>query len=287
MHRYDFDLPATVRLRELIADYGRMRRLERMTAQQRGQRLNEFVAELLRYWGAGRVEANVRSVGEIDVAFAIDGTRFILEAKWEQATVPFDPIAKLSRRITQRLTGTRGVFLSMSGYSAEAVSDMLRGQQPDILLLDRSHLEAMLSGLFSPADLLNELLDRASYRGEVQVPLSGLLIPNDNPPLPALTLGPPAGGYLPVITETAPGIHAEVVLHGTRPQDTIIDGITVDTQERLLLTTSAGIVRAGRPQFWRARLGCPHPRVPGKRPPACGRQHPGCLRRDRPSLGRS
>ena len=46
-----------------------------MTAQQRGQRLNEFVAELLRYWGAGRIEANVRSVGEIDVAFAIDGTR--------------------------------------------------------------------------------------------------------------------------------------------------------------------------------------------------------------------
>ena len=27
MHRYDFDLSATVRLRELIADYGRMRRL--------------------------------------------------------------------------------------------------------------------------------------------------------------------------------------------------------------------------------------------------------------------
>ncbi len=66
------------------------------------------------YWGLGRVEANVRSIGEIDVAFAIDDTWFILEAKWEQAPVSFDPIAKLSRRITQRLTGTRGVFLSMS-----------------------------------------------------------------------------------------------------------------------------------------------------------------------------
>ena len=101
------------------------------------------------------------------MAFAIGDTRFILEAKWEQAPVSFDPIAKLSRRITQRLTGTRGVFLSMSGYTAEAIGDMLRGQQPDILLLDRSHLEAMLSGLFSPADLFTGLLDRASYRGEV------------------------------------------------------------------------------------------------------------------------
>ncbi len=65
MHRYNFDIPATLRLRELIADYGRMRGLEEMTVQQRGQRLNEFVAELLRYWGLGRVEANVRSIGEI------------------------------------------------------------------------------------------------------------------------------------------------------------------------------------------------------------------------------
>jgi Holliday junction resolvase-like predicted endonuclease len=243
VHRYSFDLQATLRLRELIAEYGRMCRLDGMTAQHRGQRLNEFVADLLRYWGAGRVEASVQSVGEIDVAFALDGTRFILEAKWERGPVSFDPIAKLSRRITQRLTGTRGVFLSMSGYTTDAVSDMLRGQQPDMLLLDQSHLEAMLSGLFSPADLLTVLMDRASYRGEVQVSLSSLLIPDRNPPLPALALGPPAGGYPPVITETAPGVHGEVVLHGTQPQDTVVDGITVDPQERLLLTTPAGIVR--------------------------------------------
>jgi hypothetical protein len=40
VHRYNFDIPATLRLRELIAEYGRMRGLEGMTAQQRGQRLN-------------------------------------------------------------------------------------------------------------------------------------------------------------------------------------------------------------------------------------------------------
>lgn len=80
--------------------------------------------------------------------------------------------------------------------------------------------------------------------GEVQVPLTGLLISDDNPPLPALTISSPAGGFPPVITETAPGIHAEVVLHGTQPQDTVVDGITVDTQERLLPTTPAGVVRA-------------------------------------------
>jgi hypothetical protein len=107
VHRYDFDLLAAVRFRELINEYGRMRRLEGMTPLARGQQFNELVAELLRSWGLERVQANVRSVGEIDVTFAVDGTRFLLEAKWEQAPVSFDPIAKLSRRITQRLAGTR------------------------------------------------------------------------------------------------------------------------------------------------------------------------------------
>ena len=62
-------------------------------------------------------------------------------------------MAKLRGRITQRLAGTRGVLLSMSGYSDEALEGIVRGQQLDVLLLDRTHLEAMLSGLLSPADL--------------------------------------------------------------------------------------------------------------------------------------
>jgi Restriction endonuclease len=243
VHRYDFDVPATLRLRELISEYGRMRRLEGMTPQRRGQRLNDFVAELFRYWGVDRVQANVRGIGEIDVAFTIDGMRFLLEAKWEQAAISFEPIAKLSRRITQRLAGTRGVFLSMSGYSDEALRDMLRGQQPDMLLLDRTHFEAMLSGLLSPHELFTELVDRASYRGEVYVPLTNLVVPHDTPPLPGLAAGGPPDQAL-VAIETAPGVRAEVVLHGTEPRETIFDGVAVDPDGRLLLTTPGGIVRA-------------------------------------------
>ena len=59
-------------------------------------------------------------------------------------------MAKLRGRITQRLAGTRGVLLSMSGYSDEALEGIVRGQQLDMLLLDRTHLEAMLSGLWPP-----------------------------------------------------------------------------------------------------------------------------------------
>jgi hypothetical protein len=215
-----------------------------LTPQRHGQRLNDFVAELLRCWGLDRAQANVRSVGEIDVAFAIDGMRFVLEAKWEQEPVSFDPIAKLSRRITQRLVGTRGVFLPMSGYTDDALRDMLRGQQPDMLLLDRTHLEAMLSGLLSPHDLFTELVDRASYRGEVYVQLTDLVVPHDTPSLPALALGSPPDHPVPVVIETVSGVQAEVLLHGVETCETVVDGVAVDPDGRLLLTMPAGIAQA-------------------------------------------
>ena len=243
VHRYQFDLPAALRLRGLIDEYGRLHRLDGMTPQVRGQRFNHFVADLLSCWGLDRVQANVRGAGEIDVTFAVDSTRFILEAKWEQGPVDFGPIAKLRGRITQRLAGTQGVFLSMAGYTPDALSDMLRGQQPDMLMLDWTHLEAMLSGLLSPNDLFTELVDRAAYRGEVYVALQDLIVPPDEPALPALVLGAEPDHPVPVVTETAPSVRAEVVLHGSQPSETTVDGIAVDPDGRLLLTMPAGIAR--------------------------------------------
>lgn len=67
------------KLQALIEEYGRLRNLQGFTAQSRGQRLNSFIAELLGCWGI-EATAGVRSTGEIDVAFELDGRQFILEA---------------------------------------------------------------------------------------------------------------------------------------------------------------------------------------------------------------
>lgn len=242
MHRYTFNLSATLRFRELIAEYGRMCRLEGMTTQQRGQQFNEFIAELLRGWGLDGARANVRSaVGEIDVVFAINDTRFILEAKWQEDPVDIGPMAKLLIRANQRLAGTRTVLLSMSGFSDQALHGILQGQQPDLLLIDRAHLEAMLSGFLSPGHLLDKLMDRASFHGEVYVPLTDLLVDKDRPMLPVLQPGGPDDSA-PIVTETAPNVRGEVVLHGDQ-QEIPADGIAFEPDGQLLLTLPQGVVR--------------------------------------------
>ncbi|VVJ19607.1 Uncharacterised protein [Amycolatopsis camponoti] len=55
MHQDDFDLPTTLRPGELIAEYGRMRRLDGLTPQRRGQLFNDLIGDLLKVWGVERV----------------------------------------------------------------------------------------------------------------------------------------------------------------------------------------------------------------------------------------
>jgi len=81
-------------LKSLQERYERMQRLDGYTAQSRGQRLNGLVADVLRSWGIDAIES-ARSYGEVDVAFALGGDLFVMEAKWKQDPINSDPIGKL------------------------------------------------------------------------------------------------------------------------------------------------------------------------------------------------
>jgi Holliday junction resolvase-like predicted endonuclease len=160
-------------LKNLQERYERMQRLDGYTAQSRGQRLNGLVADVLRSWGIDAIEST-RSYGEVDVAFALGGDLFVMEAKWKQDPINSDPIAKLQRRVEQRLTGTLGLFLSMSGYTRPAVTEINIGERLTILLLDKHHLEALLLGETSPQKLLAALRSRASFYGAAYTAWSAL-----------------------------------------------------------------------------------------------------------------
>src|SRR6266540_5856298 len=85
------------------------------------------------------------------------------------------PVFSLRGRVQQRLSGTVGLLLSMSGYTPDTLSQANIGQGPMVLLLDKDHFEAMLFGATSPQKLLKALLDRASFYGEAYTPWSKLV----------------------------------------------------------------------------------------------------------------
>lgn len=224
------------KLQALIEEYRRLRNLEGFTPQSRGQRLNSFIAELLQCWGI-EAEPNVRGNGEIDVAFEMNNDRFILEAKWEDNPIDTGSVAKLQKRLRQRLGGTIGIFLSMSGFSSETLKDLKEGEQLMVLLLSREHLEAMLSGFIPPQEMIDRLISRASFYGEGLVSLQSLFETKPNELGPIFD-SPDEIMREDLVVESVPEFQARIIASNIPLGQS---GVAEFLKNKLLLTLYQGI----------------------------------------------
>ena len=250
-------------LKRLIDEYGRLQRLEGYTPQSRGQRFNGLIAEFLQCHGID-ARPNHQSAGEIDVVFTVDGVNYVLEAKWLSPKVDTGDIAKLQKRVRQRLAGTCGVLLSMSGYSPDALQDVKDGERLEIILLDRAHWEAMLSDQVPPARMFALARSRAAFRGDAYSPLPDLI--ESSLPVPTFNFGSQGSAALRAPDElseelktlieelfhrlglgehekAASRVYAKFILLARRDQEAIVESVayiatTTDSHERELIACS-------------------------------------------------
>lgn len=149
----------------------------------------------------------------------------------------------------------------MSGYTKHTAPAAELGQQPEVLLLDRSHFEAMLFGLITPDELLERLTTHVTRRGGVYVPLEDLLVANAPAPPPAFTVASGDAEPKPLIRDTAGGIEPRGVLLG-RPGWSSPTGLgTGSGTSDVLITTHDGIIRVD-PQKGATAWALPPVRLP-------------------------
>ncbi|WP_223594513.1 restriction endonuclease [Pseudomonas sp. A-R-19] len=155
------------KLQSLITEYGKMKKRDGYTPQTRGQAFNGLIAEMFTCWGLEAEPNNLHGdgKGEIDIITTINSKHYIIEAKWEGKKADSNHIAKLKYRLEQRFEGTIGIFISMSGYSAETLKGLPKAGRVNVICLDASHLEAMLSGFVPPEEMITKLLKKASHEG--------------------------------------------------------------------------------------------------------------------------
>lgn len=107
---------------------------------------------------------------EIDGSFQLDGRTLLFEAKWLSERIPASAIYAFKAKVDGKLAGTIGLFVSMSGFSEDAVDALRVGKELNIVLLDQNDIEAAIdSGL----DVVVRFkLRKAAERGEVFVPFT-------------------------------------------------------------------------------------------------------------------
>ncbi len=131
-------------------------------AQQRGYKLEKIIKELFELFDLDP-KASFKITGEqIDGMFTFDNNDYLLEAKWQKDPVGIDALDAFSGKLSRRLENTLGLFISINGFSNDAIKAHSTGRRL-MILMDGSDLMAVLEGRI---DLLQLLLRKRRYAAQ-------------------------------------------------------------------------------------------------------------------------
>jgi Restriction endonuclease len=152
---------------DLRIEYERLQNRDRggLTPQARGQQFEVFLKALLNGMDP---RIRIRPDGEeIDGSFAHRDRYFLLEAKWRRKPLPASAIYAFKGKVDGKLAGTLGVFVSMSGYSRDAVDALRVGKALNVILFTAPDIESAIEDGFGA--VLDFKLRAATETGDLMV----------------------------------------------------------------------------------------------------------------------
>ncbi len=117
-----------------------------------------------------------RVVGEqIDGSFLLDSEVYLLEAKWTASPVGESDLLVFRGKVEGKSSFTRGLFISINGFSPAAPQAITIGKQPTFVMMDGADLYRVLEGHVRLDDILRQKVRRLCESGKPFVPVSDLL----------------------------------------------------------------------------------------------------------------
>jgi hypothetical protein len=107
-----------------------------------------------------------------DGSFKLDGFLYLLEAKWTSDKLGGEAVNWFDKKVRSKSRYTRGLLVSVAGYSEPALKEYRTNSQPAALLIDGAHLERVLDRKERLTDMLTRLSDHFDRTGEPYLPVA-------------------------------------------------------------------------------------------------------------------
>jgi len=160
------------KLKEIEKEYYAL--ISSTNPQSRGFTLERVMRELFTLFDLDP-KASFRIVGEqIDGGFTFDNTDYIFEAKWQQEPIRIQELDALYGKLTRTLENTLGLFLSINGFSDDAVKAHSAGRRL-MILMDGSDLMAVIEGRIDLIQLLLRKRRHASQTGNIYLKIHEIM----------------------------------------------------------------------------------------------------------------
>jgi hypothetical protein len=134
--------------------------------QKAGLALEKLLTDL---FNAFELEARkpFRVVGEqIDGSFAMENEVYILEAKWTKDPTDQKELYAFRGKIEGKSPFTRGLFISINGFSEDSVKALVTGKTPTFVLMNGAELKAILEGRVKLPELIRQKARHLAEEGD-------------------------------------------------------------------------------------------------------------------------
>jgi hypothetical protein len=111
---------------------------------------------------------------QIDGAFMLDTHVYLVEAKWHHDRIETGELFQFRVKIEGKTAFTRGVFISVSGFTSGGQEAIRTNKQANFLMMDGAHLYRVLTGGDRLDSMLRDLVRLWAERGDPYIPVADL-----------------------------------------------------------------------------------------------------------------
>lgn len=141
-------------------------------AQQRGYQLEKFLNEFMEFEGLSP-RGSFRIVGEqIDGSFSWSSRTHLVEAKWVTEPVNGASFGAFNYKLDGKTADTRGLFLSINGYSVDAIKSLNSKGSLRFICIDGAHIIRATDPGWDMQKLLRIVWRHADETGDSYLPVS-------------------------------------------------------------------------------------------------------------------
>lgn len=141
------------------------------TPQSRGFAFEKYLQSLFKAAGL-QSGGSFKVVGEqIDGSFVLKNEVYLLEAKWTSKPIDKGQLVIFNEKVSSKSGFTRGLFISFSNYTDEALSTFANGRTVNIVLMSVQELAVALSRKMEIETLLWNKVRALAERGELYKPV--------------------------------------------------------------------------------------------------------------------
>lgn len=139
---------------------------EDSTPQNKGFKFEKLLKELFEFEGL-EPRGSFKIVGEqIDGSFILNGHTYLLEAKWTSSKISKSDLVVFNEKVSSKSAYTRGLFISYSGYTDEALQTFAIGRTVRIILLSVDELAIAFERNIKIKDLISTKMRFLAEEGD-------------------------------------------------------------------------------------------------------------------------